>query len=81
MSLQHGMKGGKHCGKRKCWLPAFSPFPTRFSKAVVLDVVKSRDCMVKCQTIVDDNSVLARIVDNVLEHLLEIGIFSYPHIV
>ena len=24
----------KHCGKkRKCWLPAFSPFPTMFSKA------------------------------------------------
>ena len=23
---------GKHCGKRrKCWLPAFSPFPTVFS--------------------------------------------------
>ena len=23
----------KHCGKRrKCWLPAFSPFPTMFSK-------------------------------------------------
>ena len=27
-------KGRKHCGKRrKCWLPAFSPFPTMFSKA------------------------------------------------
>ena len=26
-------KGRKHCGKRrKCWLPAFSPFPTMFSK-------------------------------------------------
>ena len=26
-------QGGKHCGKRrKCWLPAFSPFPTMFSK-------------------------------------------------
>ena len=26
--------GGKHCGKRrKCWLPAFSPFPTMFSRA------------------------------------------------
>ena len=25
--------GRKHCGKRrKCWLPAFSPFPTIFSK-------------------------------------------------
>ena len=26
-------KGRKHCGKRrKCWLPAFSPFPTMFLK-------------------------------------------------
>ena len=26
--------GRKHCRKRrKCWLPAFSPFPTMFSKA------------------------------------------------
>ena len=25
----------KHCGKRrKCWLPAFSPFPTMFSKGL-----------------------------------------------
>ena len=25
-------KGRKHCEKRrKCWLPAFSPFPTMFS--------------------------------------------------
>ena len=29
----------KHCGKRrKCWLPAFSPFPTMFLKAVFLGV-------------------------------------------
>ena len=40
--------GRKHCGKRrKCWLPAFSPFPTVFSKAFFLRVVKSRDCVVK----------------------------------
>ena len=26
-------KSRKYCGKRrKCWLPAFSPFPTMFSK-------------------------------------------------
>ena len=38
----------KHCEKRrKCWLPAFSPFPTMFSKAVLSRVVKSRDCLVK----------------------------------
>ena len=41
-------KGRKHCGKRrKCWLPAFSPFPTMFSKGLFLRVVKSRDCVVK----------------------------------
>ena len=33
--------GRKHCGKRrKCWLPAFSPFPTILSKAFFLRVVK-----------------------------------------
>ena len=40
--------GGKHCGKRrKCWLAAFSPFPTMFSKGFFPSVIKSRDCMVK----------------------------------
>ena len=29
-------KDRKHCGKRrKCWLPAFSPFPTMFSKKLL----------------------------------------------
>ena len=38
----------KHCGKRrKCWLPAFSPFTTVFSTAFFLRVVKSWDCVVK----------------------------------
>ena len=41
-------KGRKHCGKRrKCWLPAFSPFPSMFSKGFLYRVVKSWDCMVK----------------------------------
>ena len=41
------MKGRKHCGKwRKCWLPAFSSFPTMFSKGFFLRGVKSRDCVV-----------------------------------
>ena len=31
----------------KCWLPAFSPFPTVFSKALFFKVVKSRDCVGK----------------------------------
>ena len=38
----------KHCGKRrKCWLPAFSPFPTMVSKGFFPSVVKGRDCVVK----------------------------------
>ena len=41
-------KVGKHCGKRrKCWLPAFSPFPTIFSKRLFVGVVENRDCVVK----------------------------------
>ena len=41
-------KGRKHCWKRrKCWLPAFSPYPTMFSKCFCSEVVKSRDCVVK----------------------------------
>ena len=33
-------KGRKHCGKRrKCWLPAFSPFSTMFSKVFFHRVV------------------------------------------
>ena len=32
--------GRKHCGKRrKCWLPAFSPFPTMFSKGFLLQAI------------------------------------------
>ena len=42
--------GRKHCGKRrKCWLPAFSPFSTIFSNGYFFRVVKSRDCVVKSQ--------------------------------
>ena len=37
-------KGRKLCGKRrKCWLPAFSPFPTIFLKGLYLEVIKSRE--------------------------------------
>ena len=44
----HYEKNRKHCVKRrKCWLPAFSPFPTMFSKSPFLKVIKSRDCEVK----------------------------------
>ena len=42
------LKGRKDCGKgRKCWLPAFSPFPTMFSKVVYLRVVKIRDFVIR----------------------------------
>ena len=41
-------KGRKHCGKwRKCWLKSFSPFPTMFSKAFFLRIVKSGDSAVR----------------------------------
>ena len=44
-----------HCGqnrnifgkRKKCRLPAFSPFPSMFSKGFFLRVVKHRDCVVK----------------------------------
>ena len=36
--------------RRKCWLPAFSPFPTMFSKGFFPRVVKSRNCVVKGYT-------------------------------
>ena len=40
--------GRKHCGKRrKYWSPAFSPFPTMFSKVFFLRAVKSPDCVIK----------------------------------
>ena len=42
------MTGGKDCGKRrKCWLPAFPPFPIMFSKGSFFRVVKCRDCVRK----------------------------------
>ena len=43
----HG-KSRKHCEKRrKCWLPAFSDFPTMFSKGFVVGLVISRDFLGK----------------------------------
>ena len=36
--------------RRKCWLPAFSPFPSMFSKGLLLRVVKSPNCAVKGYT-------------------------------
>ena len=41
MGRKHGEK------RRKCWFPAFSPFPTMFSKGLFLRVVKSQHRVVK----------------------------------
>ena len=47
------MNGRKHFGKRrKCWLPAFSPFSTMFLKDFLYRIVKSHDSAVKSQTLV-----------------------------
>ena len=38
-------KNRKHCGKRrKCWLQAFSPFPTMFSSSFFFNAIKSGLC-------------------------------------
>ena len=37
------VKGRKQCRKRrKCWLPAFSPFPTMFSNGFFFRVVRGQ---------------------------------------
>ena len=37
----------KNCGRRKGWLPAFSPFSAMFSKVFLIKVMKTRACVVK----------------------------------
>ena len=32
---------------KKCWLPAFSPFPAMISKGFLLRAFKSQDCVIK----------------------------------
>ena len=45
--LEFALGRVENCGKRiKCWLPAFSPFPTMFSEGLYLKFVKSRDHVV-----------------------------------
>ena len=40
----------KHCWKmRKCWYPAFSPFPKLLSNLSFFQVVKTLDCLEKSQ--------------------------------
>ena len=46
--------GGKHCGKRrKCWLPAFSPFLTMFSNALFFSQGMEKSGL--CGTDLNDN--------------------------
>ena len=41
-------KDRKHCGKRrKCWLLAFTPFPTMFSKLFISKALKTGDYLIK----------------------------------
>ena len=66
MEILLGM-GRKYCGKRrKCWLPAFSPFPTMFSKGFSSGVVKSSHCVVRVNPLADW-SKLRQIADNILK--------------
>ena len=49
-------KGRIHCGnRRKCWLPAFSPFPKMFLNGLSYKVVKSCDC---CKELRDFHSLM-----------------------
>ena len=51
--------------KRKAaWLPAFSPFPTMFSKVLFLSVIQTRDCEAK--TLVTRTFVLFLFKDHLL---------------
>ena len=51
ISIFDKSKDRKDYGKRrKCWLPAFSPFPAMFSEGFLLRVIKSLDCVEKENT-------------------------------
>ena len=39
--------GGGGVIERKCWLPAFSPFPTFLSKGFFFEVVETQENVVK----------------------------------
>ena len=47
VSLGHNEPSNNCSCWRKCWLPAFSPFPTMFSKGFLYTVIKSLNCVVK----------------------------------
>ena len=46
--VHESMSGRKTCGKRrKCWLPAFSSFPTMLSTLFTFSPEKTRACLVQ----------------------------------
>ena len=54
----------------KCWLPAFSPFLTMFSKGFFSRVVKSREkisCCSKLKTVADDKLKVAQMMISVFD--------------
>ena len=52
-------KDRKDCGKGKqCWAPAFSPFPTMFSKGLLFKLVKTCCGAVKGYAIIDHSVTL-----------------------
>ena len=67
----------KHRGKRrKCWLPAFSPFPTMFSGVLFLMVSKCQDWVViKHLILLKDKIIrpfqLQHFLDEDLEYIFE----------
>ena len=46
---------------RKCWLPAFFPFPTIFSKGFFPMAIKSKDCLEKGKIICDTSMLLQKL--------------------
>ena len=58
---------GKCCWKRrKCWLPAFSPFPTVFSKFFFFRIIKNRDCVVKSKVNIEGDQSISHAVKHLV---------------
>ena len=67
--------------RRKCWLPAFSSFPTMFSKCYFFGVVTSQDCVVKSyamtKTVPNYNDSNC---DRIHSSLTTVRCFDYGHV-
>ena len=73
-------KSIKHCGNRKkCWLAAFSPVLTMFSKALISRFVKTRDCMIQVKCGLHDLTTVSGKMDFFLTRLPPYGIESIRH--